>query len=127
MANTYGISERDEQRIRIRDKHCVYCGVRLKNSPWCDRPTIEHFNNDGPFDSYANIAMCCRGCNSSKGVKPLLAWLASSYCQEKSITLKTVAPIVRRYLRSLQSARRKSSNQALERTTALRVRQHSGG
>jgi hypothetical protein len=125
MANIYGISDHDERRIRARDKHCVYCGIKLKNSPWCDRPTIEHFNNDGPFDSYANIAMCCRGCNSSKGVKSLLTWLASSYCQEKSITPKTVAPIVRRYLRSLQSAGRKSSNQALERTAARRVRPYS--
>jgi hypothetical protein len=50
--------------------------------------------------------MCCRGCNSSKGVQPLVTWLASSYCQKKGITPKAVAPVVRRYLRSLETAAR---------------------
>jgi hypothetical protein len=30
MANNYGISDRDEQRIRTRDKRCVYCGVKIE-------------------------------------------------------------------------------------------------
>jgi len=29
--------------------------------------TIEHFNNDGPFENKYNIAICCQRCNSSKG------------------------------------------------------------
>jgi hypothetical protein len=99
MANTYGISDGDEQRIRARDKRCVYCGVTLKKSPWCDSATIEHFNNNGPFTKYSNIAMCCRACNSSKGVKKLLALLSSPYCEHKRITKDTVALVVRRYLR----------------------------
>jgi hypothetical protein len=33
MANTYGISKKDEQEIRARDKTCVYCGVLMKQSP----------------------------------------------------------------------------------------------
>ena len=99
MANTYGISHRDEQRIRARDKRCVYCGVRLKKSPPRQSATIEHFNNDGPFSRYYNIAICCRACNSSKGEKKLLKWLASPYCQRKGITQQTVAKVVREYLR----------------------------
>jgi hypothetical protein len=99
MANSYGIADRDERRIRARDKRCVYCGVKLKKSPWCDSATIEHFNNDGPFTKYYNIAVCCRACNSSKGVKKLLAWLDSAYCQKKGITKHTVANVVREYLR----------------------------
>ena len=104
MANSYGISEQDEQRIRARDKNCVYCGVKLKKSPWRDSATIEHFNNDGPFQEYFNIAMCCRACNSSKGVKNLLAWLDSPYCQKKGISQRTVAKVVREYLRTNESA-----------------------
>jgi hypothetical protein len=119
MANTYGISDRDEGRIRARDMCCVYCGVRLRKSSWEDYPTIEHFNNDGPYDRYFNIAMCCRACNRSKGMKTLLEWLKSSYCERKGISEATVARVVRRYLRSLQCRTRtlasgaRSSNQAI--------------
>jgi hypothetical protein len=104
MANTYRISEQDERRIRARDKNCVYCGVELKKSPWRDSATIEHFNNDGPFQEYFNIAMCCRACNSSKGVKNLLKWLDSPYCRRKAISQRTVAEVVREYLRNGREA-----------------------
>src|SRR5262245_15527244 len=99
MANSFGISARVEQRIRARDKRCVYCGVKFKKTPWRASATIEHFNNNGPFTKYYNIAICCRGCNSSKGVKQLLAWLDSAYCLKKGITKHTVANVVRGYLR----------------------------
>ena len=85
---------------RATDKHCVYCGVELKKSPRRDSPTIEHFNNDGPFDKLFNIDMCCWGCNSSKGVKNLLEWLDSPYFKRKGISQRTVAEVVREYLRT---------------------------
>ena len=99
MTNSYGISDRDEQKIRARDKRCVYCDVKFKKTLWRDSATIEHFNNDGPFAIYSNIAMCCRACNSSKGVKKLLTWLDSPYCQKKNIRQK-MAKVVRQHLRT---------------------------
>jgi hypothetical protein len=53
MANRYGISKQDEQEIRARDKRCVYCRVLMKQHPHAlcaSGATIEHFNNNGPFD-----------------------------------------------------------------------------
>jgi len=117
MANPYGISDRDERRIRARDKRCVYCGVTLRKSSWGDYPTIEHFNNDGPFDHYGNIAMCCRACNGSKGVTTLLVWLDSPYCQRKGISRARVAAVVRRYLQVAH----KSSNQTMQPTARRRT------
>jgi hypothetical protein len=61
--------------------------------------TIEHFNNDGPLTKKYNLAMCCRGCNSSKGTKRLLAWFKTPYCVEKNINEKTVAEPVKQYIR----------------------------
>jgi len=102
MANSYGISERDEQRIRARDKRCVYCGAKFRKSPRRYWPTIEHFNNDGPFDEYFNIGLCCWGCNSSKRRQSLSAWLDSDYCRRKKITCRSVANAVRQYLHRIK-------------------------
>jgi hypothetical protein len=99
MANTYGISKQDEQEIRARDKTCVYCRKLMKKSRRSFGATIEHFNNDGPFDAKYNVAICCRGCNSSKGTKDLLAWFATDYCREKKINVKAVSKPVRDYMR----------------------------
>ena len=102
MSNTYGISEQDEQAIRARDKACVYCRVLMKQSPYAMGPfgaTIEHFNNDGPFEKKFNVAICCRSCNSSKGTKKLLAWFETDYCQKKKINDKTVLKPVKDYMR----------------------------
>src|SRR5215467_1597549 len=99
MSNRYGISDQDERRIRARDTRCVYCGVIFKNSPRRDSATIEHFNNDEWLAEYFNVAMCCRACNSSKGVKSLLTWLDSPCCQTNGINQHSVADVVREYLR----------------------------
>jgi hypothetical protein len=102
MSNTYGISRKVERQIRARDKTCVYCDVAMKHWP-CKRDaleaTIEHFNNQGPFRKKHNLAICCRGCNSSKGTKTLLTWFKSAYCKKKDIREETVARSVKRYIR----------------------------
>jgi hypothetical protein len=107
MANKFGISDLDERRIRARDKRCVYCHVKLKKSPsrHPDSATIEHFNNNGPFGKFYNIAMCCRACNSSKGTKKLLDWLDSPYCQKNGISQQTVARAAQEYLRTKTRSR----------------------
>jgi|SRR4029077_18609832 len=102
MSNTYGIPEQDEKDIRARDKTCVYCRKAMKKHPRkldASGPTLEHFNNNGHFDKKWNVAICCRGCNSSKGNKKLLAWFRSPYCMEKNINQKTVARPVKAYIR----------------------------
>lgn len=33
MSNKYGIPEKDEKEIRVRDKACVYCHKEMKNMP----------------------------------------------------------------------------------------------
>jgi len=57
MANTYGISDHNERRIRTRDKRCVYCGVKFRRVPRGNSATIEHFNNNGPFDQYCVVLL----------------------------------------------------------------------
>src|SRR5947199_10141507 len=103
MANSYGISERDEQRIRARDKRCVYCGAKFRKSPRRYWPTIEHFNNDGPFDEYFNIGLCCWGCNSSNRRQGLSEWLDSATCRPKKITCRAWAKIVPNYITTSKS------------------------
>ena len=99
MSNRYGISEKDEQEIRARDKTCVYCRKLMKKSRRSFGATMEHFNNDGPFNEKHSIAICCRGCNSSRGAKELLAWFATDYCRKKNINVKTVSKPVGDYMR----------------------------
>jgi|ERR1700735_46476 len=102
MSNIYGISAQDERDIRERDKSCVYCRILMKQRPHAmcaSGATIEHFDNDGPFEQRFNAAICCRRCNSSKGATTLLAWFQSPYCRENGISRKTVLKPVREYMR----------------------------
>lgn len=102
MANKYGIPEDELQKIRARDKTCVYCH-RLMTNPsangWRgDWATIEHLNYLPPWDNPKTVAICCGSCNSSRGVKKLTDWFKSSYCTEKNIHEKTVTEPVREYI-----------------------------
>jgi hypothetical protein len=101
MSNTYKISDKDEQEIRARDKKCVYCHIWVRQKPHAmggTGATIEHFNNDGPFDKKYNIAICCRSCNSSKGTKTLTEWFKTPYCREKNINRAKVLKPVKEYM-----------------------------
>jgi hypothetical protein len=103
MSDTYDIREEDWKVIQARDKTCVYCRKSMKQYPHAMQAsgaTIEHFNNDGPFDKKWSAAICCRRCNSSRGTKELLAWFKTPYCTEKNINEKTVAKPVKQYIRS---------------------------
>jgi len=102
MSNTYGISDRVEREIRARDKRCVYCHRPMEPSTSARGPseaTMEHFNNDGPFDKKRNVAICCRSCNSSRRDKSLAEWFKTPYCRGKSINKETVSKPVREYMR----------------------------
>src|SRR5258706_2275704 len=99
MANTYGISKQDELEIRARDNTCVYCGILMNQSRDSSGATLEHFNNDGPLNEKHNVAICCRGCNSSKGTMSLSVWFKKPYCREKEISEETVSSVVKEFMR----------------------------
>lgn len=102
MRDRYGLPESVVTRVRERDRRCVYCHKEMVppslTSPRRDWATIEHLNHLPPWDNPETIAICCGSCNSSRGKKPLLTWLESAYCRERSISQTTVAEPVRRYL-----------------------------
>jgi hypothetical protein len=86
-----------------RDRECVYCGVSFRKSdaPFRERPSWEHIVNDATMISRANIALCCRGCNSSKGSKDLLQWFESTYCKSRGITVETVSEVIKETVKRL--------------------------
>jgi len=89
-----------EREVIERDRACVYCGVEFDRSTELrsDRPSWEHIINDASIVTRDNIALCCIGCNASKGAKPLTDWFRSRYCEVNGITPETVAPMVQRAL-----------------------------
>ena len=97
MANNWNIPDWLEKEVRARDKRCVYCDFEFSDTKTSPRSAAswEHIVNDAKIITRENIALCCRGCNSSKGQKPLSVWLTSKYCKERGITPETVAPIVK--------------------------------
>ncbi len=112
MANRFGIPPDIEDKLRARDKRCVYCQKLMKGYPRtrgtpADKTTIEHLDHRPPFYWGAGlerfgvegIALCCGACNSSRGKKPLIAWFTSPYCEQRGINQRSVAPVVRRFLR----------------------------
>ncbi|GKW50663.1 HNH endonuclease [Halomonas sp. NCCP-2165] len=97
MANNWNIPSWLEAEVRERDKVCVYCNQEFlppkesakQSASW------EHIINDAKIITRENIALCCRGCNASKGQKELSVWLQSKYCKERGISPETVAPIIK--------------------------------
>ena len=90
-----------KKKVMNRDKLCVYCHVKLKESPGKDRATLEHIENRPNVEEW-NIAMCCNSCNASKSRKRLLDWFESPYCKEKNINKETVADIIKDYIKQLK-------------------------
>ena len=93
MANQWGIPKEIEDAVLKRDLKCVYCGCefgaeRAKKRSW------EHIINDVSIATMENIALCCIGCNASKGAKLLTQWLDSPGAKRRGITNETLAPIV---------------------------------
>ena len=85
--NSYNIPASIEEKIRSRDKKCVYCGKDFEGDE-----TIENI-------SVENLAICCRVCNASKGQKNISEWLESDYCKSKSITIDSVADVIKNALK----------------------------
>src|SRR5215510_485146 len=105
MSNRFGIPAEVEQKIRLRDSCCVYCGKRFSGDSRQHMPTIEHLNERPPFYwqhglREEGLAICCGSCNSSRGKKSLHDWFRTPYCKDRTIDGNTVAEPVKRYLRS---------------------------
>lgn len=88
--------------VAWRDQACVYCGNEFApiGPRGRRRATWEHIVNDVALITPENIAVCCWGCNSSKGTKTLHAWLTSDYCVENEICEGKLAPVARAALMS---------------------------
>jgi 5-methylcytosine-specific restriction endonuclease McrA len=99
--NRWNIPSDLEAEIRQRDRRCIYCGGEFFGTDVSrkSRPSWEHIINDASLVSRENIALCCISCNASKGAKTLAAWLESSYCRKKSISVGTIADVARKSLR----------------------------
>ncbi|MGA2249863.1 hypothetical protein [Terracidiphilus sp.] len=95
--NRWNIPNWLETAVFERDKVCIYCGIIFNDEPrsFRERRSWEHITNNAKIITLENIALCCRGCNSSKGVKFLETWLDSSYCKRKNISKDTVAQVVK--------------------------------
>jgi len=101
--NRWHIPDELADKIRKRDKLCVYCHIKLKEYPHANgvprnKGTWEHINNND-LVSVDNIVRCCGACNTSKGAKRLLNWFESEYCKKKNINEKTVLAVVKIWLR----------------------------
>ena len=104
MANNWNIPLWLEKEIRQRDKVCVYCGVEFTSVKISKKTAAswEHIINDAKIITRENIALCCCGCNASKGQKQLSIWLQSEYCKNKNITPENVAQVIKDAIKSGQ-------------------------
>ena len=97
MANSWNIPLWLEAEVRARDATCVYCGISFTTASVSKKSAAswEHIINDETIVTRENIALCCCGCNASKGQKELSVWLQSKYCVERGIAEESVAPIIK--------------------------------
>jgi hypothetical protein len=96
--NQWGIPNAVATAVIKRDTRCIYCCLIFDRSTRATAPSWEHIVNDETIITLANIALCCIGCNASKGTKSLADWLGSKYCQSRGITAETIAQVARDHL-----------------------------
>lgn len=104
--NRWNIPSWLEDEVTARDMDCVYCRTPFAShdGPRRSRQSWEHIINDIRIITRENIALCCIGCNASKGAKDLAFWFLSNYCKVRGITPSTVAPVVRAFLSGVSVA-----------------------
>jgi hypothetical protein len=108
--NRWNIPAWLEREVVERDRSCVYCGTSFGQVSAARRThrSWEHIVNDARIRTRENIALCCIGCNASKGAKGLTAWLQSRYCLDRGITERSVAPVVQAALAAMASQKPRS-------------------
>jgi hypothetical protein len=81
--------------VIARDIRCIYCNREFGDplGPRAACPSWEHIVNDEAIVNLANIALCCVGCNASKGTKPLSLWLLAKYCSDRGISGQSIASV----------------------------------
>lgn len=97
LSNRWGIPEDVETAVMKRDTSCVYCGCQFSSDRSTKR-SWEHIVNDINIATLENIALCCVGCNASKGAKPLQLWLESENAKRRGITEETLSEVVKQAL-----------------------------
>ncbi|MDG1377509.1 MAG: hypothetical protein P8P56_10945 [Yoonia sp.] len=104
MANKWKIPYWLEVKVRERDVVFVYCGNEFTQSEGAARSqsSWEHVINDASIITEDNIALCCRGCNASKGQRRVSDWLESPYCKIRGVSLETVAPVIKNAIKKGQ-------------------------
>jgi hypothetical protein len=115
--NRWNIPAWLEEQVIGRDRRCVYCGIDFAQSTSERRakPSWEHIINDAKIITLQNIALCCVGCNASKGAKDISVWFQSDYCISRGIGPNSVAPIVRKFLSAMEQDSM-SPNNSLDRS-----------
>jgi hypothetical protein len=98
--NRWNIPDWLAKEVKNRDDRCVYCGSSFNPSTLsgdlrASVATWEHIINDATIITRENIALCCAGCNASKGARRLFDWMQSKYCKERAISRESVATVVR--------------------------------
>lgn len=95
--NNWNIPAWLEREVLERDRSCVYCGISFARASDLrrERRSWEHIVNDAKIITRDNIALCCIGCNASKGARTLDQWLKSRYCTDRQISAQSVSPVVR--------------------------------
>ncbi|OGK22025.1 hypothetical protein A3C23_02990 [Candidatus Roizmanbacteria bacterium RIFCSPHIGHO2_02_FULL_37_13b] len=96
--NKWNIPSNLEDKIRDRDKFCVYCHSEFNRNSYTKRATWEHIDNNAKNISETNIALCCASCNASKGTKKILSWFNAPFCRKNKINMESVADMVKSQL-----------------------------
>ena len=78
-----------------RDTCCIYCQKAFDYADRRSKPSWEHIVNDATLAEPWNIALCCVGCNASKGARGLADWLETAYCAERLIIAESIAQVAR--------------------------------
>ena len=99
MPNRWGIPKDIEKAVIERDTQCIYCGSSFTTERRF-KASWEHIINDINIVTIGNIALCCVGCNASKGAKTLGDWLKSPEATKRGISLKTLSPIIHKALKA---------------------------
>lgn len=94
MSNSWGIPKDIEDAVLERDKYCVYCGCEF-GSERSKKKSWEHIINDIRITTLDNIALCCVGCNASKGNKELESWFYSNNAKKRGISTETIAEVIK--------------------------------
>ena len=106
MKNSYGLPGVELDKIRIRDKTCVYCHKALLShsvsNPRKDWYSIEHLNYLPPWNNPETVVICCWSCNSSRGSKKIRNWFKTPYCLLRNINERTVTETVRNYINKIE-------------------------